>query len=93
MATTINWSTAEQLLASSPEVAATIDEPVDPAVERALRDAFADVRLALDPDGLGPDDFADFGPVRHFRDIFVAGWDTLLAAVRAARVEPARVRG
>ncbi len=92
MATTINWSTAEQLLVSSPEAAATIDAPVDPAVERTLREAFADVRTALDPDGLGEDDFAGFGPVRYFRDIFVAGWDTLLEAVRAARVEPARVR-
>lgn len=93
MATTINWSTAEQLLASGPEVAATIDAPVDPAIERTLREAFANVRSALDPDGLHEDDFADFGPVRYFRDIFVAGWDTLLTAVRTVRAEPARVRG
>jgi transaldolase len=93
MATTINWSTAEQLLASRPEIGTTIDAPVDPAIELTLGQTFADVRAALDADGLKPDGFADFGPVRYFRDIFVAGWDTLLAAVRAARVEPARVRG
>jgi transaldolase len=93
VATTINWTTAEQLLALGPEVAATIDAGVDPAIERTLRETFADVRVALDPEGLGPDDFADFGPVSYFRDIFVAGWDTLLAAVRAARLEPAHVRG
>ena len=93
MATTINWSMADQLLASGPEVAATIDAPVDPAIERILRAAFPDVRTALDPNGMSADDFADFGPVRYFRDIFVAGWDTLLATVRAARVAPAPVHG
>jgi hypothetical protein len=30
---------------------------------------------------LSIDEFEEFGPVQHFRDSFVAGWNSLLAAV------------
>ena len=92
MATTINWTTAAQLLDLGPAAVATIDAALDPTVERILRETFAEVRIALDPDGLDPDGFADFGPVRHFRDVFVAGWDALLAAIRSERAQPAGAR-
>jgi hypothetical protein len=32
-------------------------------------------------DALSIDEFEEFGPVQHFRDSFVAGWNSLLAAV------------
>jgi transaldolase len=92
MATTINWSTAAHLLDPAREVVATIDMAADPAIERILRAAFPEVRAALDPNGLDPAAFADFGPVRHFRDMFVAGWDALLAAIRSERSQPAAAR-
>jgi hypothetical protein len=63
-------------------------DEADPAIERILRSAFPEVLAALDPNGLDPAEFADFGPVRHFRDMFVAGWDTLLATIRSERSQP-----
>jgi transaldolase len=85
MAATINWSTAEQLLSEDPEVAAAIDDLVDPVIEAMLLDAFPEMRQALALDGLTLDAFESFGPVQHFRDKFVAGWDLVLEAIRATR--------
>lgn len=86
-AATINWSTAAELLAADPPVDVTIDDPVDPDVERTLLDAFPDVRQALDPDGLTLEEFEGFGPVQHFRDNFIAGWDGVLGMIRESRAE------
>jgi transaldolase len=85
MAATINWSTADELLREDPPALATIADPVDPAIERALVDAFPDVRAALDPQGLAVDAFEDFGPVQHFRDAFIAGWDGVLTMIAEQR--------
>lgn len=91
-AATINWSTAAELLAADPPVEVTIDEPVDPDVERTLSDAFPDVRRALDPDGLTLEEFEGFGPVQHFRDNFIAGWDGVLGMIREGRAEEVAAR-
>ena len=47
--------------------------------------AFPEMRQALDPDGLELEDFEGFGPVQHFRDLFIAGWHSVLEMIRAAR--------
>jgi transaldolase len=85
MAATINWSTAAALLADPPPAVATIEDPVDPAAERALVETFPDMRRALDPEGLSLEEFEGFGPVQHFRDNFLAGWHAVRAMVAAER--------
>ncbi len=87
LAATINWSTAAELLAENPPAVCTIEDPVDPAVEKLLVETFDDVRRALDPDALPLEDYEEFGPVQHFRDLFVAGWNgvrSMIATERAA---------
>jgi transaldolase len=85
MAATINWSTADELLREDAPALATIADPVDPVIERALVDSFPDVRAALDPHGLAVDAFEDFGPVQHFRDAFIAGWNGVLGMIAEQR--------
>ena len=89
MAATINWSTAAELLAADLPAVATIEDPVDPAIERLLTESFPAVRQALDPNGLSLEEFEAFGPVQHFRDAFIAGWDAVLEMIATARAEAA----
>jgi hypothetical protein len=86
MAATINWSTAEELLAADLPAVVTIEDPIDPHIERILFDSFSEMRQALDPDGLAVEDFEDFGPVRYFRDRFIAGWDLVRASIAESRL-------
>ncbi len=85
MSATINWSTAEQLLAADLPPVATVDDPVDQAIERTLVDKFPEMRQALAPEGLALDEFEAFGPVQHFRDAFIDGWDSVLEVIRDTR--------
>jgi transaldolase len=85
MAATINWSTAAELLAADGPAAATIDDPVAPNIVERLTAAFPEMRQALDPNGLALEAFEGFGPVQHFRDLFVAGWHSVLEMIRAER--------
>lgn len=85
LAETINWSTAAELLAENPTAVATAYEPNDAAVERLLVETFADMRAALDPAGLTLDEFEAFGPVQHFRDVFIAGWNAVREMIRTER--------
>ncbi len=85
MAATINWSTAEELLRADLPVVATITDPVTPDLEQLLVATFPAVRAALRIDGLGVGEFADFGPVQHFRDAFVAGWNAVLGMIAEQR--------
>lgn len=82
---TINWSTFAELLELDPPVDATIDLDVPPAIMAALSATFEDFRRAVMIDGLQLDEFEDFGPVRHFRDVFIAGWRKVADAIRAER--------
>jgi transaldolase len=84
---TVNWSTFAEVLDADPEVRATIfEEPPSAIVEALLRD-FDDFRRALSIGALTVDEFEEFGPVRHFRNAFLAGWAATREAVRAARAE------
>jgi transaldolase len=89
MAATINWSTADELLRADLPVEQTITDPVDPDLERRLVTAFPEVRAALAVDGLDIARFAGFGPVQHFRDAFVAGWNAVLAMIADERTATA----
>ncbi len=85
MGATINWTTAAELIEAAPEVRETITDPGIPAVERRLTDAFPDVGRALREDALDLAEFESFGPVQHFRDSFVAGWQTVRSLVAETR--------
>ena len=52
-------------------------------IEAGLLSTFDDFRRAMDIDALGVDEFEEFGPVQHFRDAFIAGWNAVRDAVAA----------
>jgi transaldolase len=87
MAATINWSTAAELIEHDLPARVSASDPVDPAVVKLLTDAFPEMRQALDPEALPVEDFEAFGPVQHFRDLFIAGWDGVRAMIRDTRAE------
>lgn len=88
MAATINWSTAAELLGADLPAVGTVEDPVDEEVQAVLLEAFPEMGRALDPEGLAVDDYEAFGPVQHFRDLFIAGWEGVRAMIRTARAEP-----
>lgn len=92
---TINWSTFAEILAAGTQLTRGIDTPINRAVLDRLGRTFDDVRRAFLPDGLRLEDFEGFGPVQHFRNNFISGWNTLLAAIREEQLrqseEPPRL--
>jgi transaldolase len=84
---TINWSTFAEVLNDDVPFEVGFDRPIPDAVIERLGRSFPDVRRALDPAGLVPEEFEDFGPVRHFHDAFVAGWQAVATGIRDARRE------
>ncbi len=85
MAATINWSTAAQLIDHDPPARVSVTDPIDPAVVTTLTQAFPEMRQALDPHGLALEDFEEFGPVLHFRDAFIDGWNGVRAMIAQER--------
>lgn len=84
-AATINYSTVEEIMAADPPVEDSVHQPVDPAIVATLSERFDDFRRALPHDGFAPEEFEGFGPVQHFRDNFIAGWNGVLASIAAER--------
>ena len=82
---TINWSTFAELIASDAPIERTIDQPLEPEVERILLSTFPDMWKGWEEGRLAPQEFEDFGPVQHFRDSFLAGWHSVLAMVADRR--------
>ena len=58
-----------------------IDALTPPAVLDELSAKFPAFDAAYREDGLSVDEFAEYGPVQLFRNMFLEGWYTLLAAV------------
>jgi transaldolase len=85
-ASTINYSTVEEILALDPPVEMTIDEPMAAGVVEHLLAKFPDLRQAWGDVPLTVEDFEEFGPVQHFRGSFVGAWEAMLAAIRETRV-------
>jgi transaldolase len=81
---TINWSTAEQILALNPAVETRMVADMDKSLVEKLESVLPDFRSAWREDGLTLEQFENYGPVRYFRNMFMKGWDELLAAVNAA---------
>jgi transaldolase len=78
---TINWSTAAELIQADPPIVRRMDVPVSQVVIDELLDKLPDFRKAYLDHGLLTEEFEDFGPLQHFRDQFVKGWDTLVKCV------------
>jgi transaldolase len=83
---TINWSTFAEILEMDPPIERTIDAPFDRDAERTLLDTFPDVWKAWELGRLEPEDFEGFGPVQHFRDNFLAGWNGVLTMIADRRL-------
>ena len=78
---TINWSTAAELIEGDFPVESRIDAETPAEVIKELSAKLPDFRKAYDEDGLKIEDFAGYGPVQLFRNAFLDGWYTLLAAI------------
>jgi transaldolase len=82
-ASTMNWATFAEVLEADPERRETVGDPPPADIAQQLAETFADFRQALDVDSLDLDDFEGFGPVQHFRDVFIAGWAAVREAIAA----------
>lgn len=83
-AATINYSTVQEILTLDPRVENSIGEPIPAPLLNELRAKFPDFQRAWGDAALALEDFEEFGPVQHFRDSFVSGWEALLGAIVAA---------
>jgi transaldolase len=84
---TINWSTADELIAADPPVVSRIDAPTPTEVVEELRAKIPGFRRAFDEDGLAVREFADFGPLMFFKTMFLNGYARLLDAVADCRTQ------
>ncbi len=82
---TINWSTAEELIAADPPVVSRIDVPTPRETVEELRAKIPGFRRAYDDDGLAVQEFADFGPLVLFKTMFLNGYARLLDEVADSR--------
>ena len=83
---TINWSTfADVLAAVGTPLTRGVDALLDASAMSRVDADFDDVRRAFRLGGLRLEDFEAFGPVQHFRNNFISGWHTVVAAVSAER--------
>jgi transaldolase len=87
-AATINWSTFAEVLEADPDHRETVDDPAPARIAEELALSFGDFDRAISPDGLRVEEFESFGPVQHFRDAFIAGWNAVREAVDAEQAAP-----
>lgn len=89
MHVTVNPGTIEDLVRTDPPVVDRIHATTPASVIAELCAAFPDFQAALIPGAQKPADFEHYAPVKHFLDAFIAGWNTLLAAVAERRLATA----
>jgi len=85
MQATLNWKSFVEAIEGPQVVEDRIHVPVDHELVERLRAALPVFRAAWDGDGLRDADFIDYGPVRHFRDQFVSGWQHLTDTIAERR--------
>ena len=78
---TINWSTVREILDGGYEASETVEGETPEDVFAELSEKLPDFRLAYDDDGLSVEEFAGYGPVQLFRNMFIRGWHLLLAQI------------
>lgn len=83
---TINWEgTADQLLAQDPPVVYRLFNPVPQKVIDELMEKLPDFKRGYLEDGLGVEEYADFGPVQLFRSSFLKSWYRVLDIIKERR--------
>lgn len=86
VAVTINWTgTADKLIELDPPVVSRLFNPVSDFVIDELIAKLPDFRKGYLKDGLEPKEYETFGPVVHFRNLFVDSWQKALKAIASAR--------
>lgn len=82
---TINWSTALELNETYKEVTNGIDQEVPSSIIDELITKLPNFKRAWYEEGMGVDEFADYGPVMLFRTQFMNGWSRLVDAIQMMR--------
>lgn len=82
---TINWSTAQTLIEEDGPVVSRIGTMEPTEIIEELDEKLPDFSKAYHEDGLTPDEYADFGPLQLFRNMFLDGHGQLLAQLSAHR--------
>ena len=83
---TINWKgTADELIDGNPPVVYRMFNPAPQKVIDELLQKLPDFKKAYLEDGLALEEFKDFGPVNHFRNKFINGWEFLLNVIKERR--------
>lgn len=82
---TINWRLAQELIESDNPVVSLIDAETSQAVINELCKKLPDFKKAFHEDGLSVEEFADFGAVQHFRNMFLKGYTTLRQEIAARK--------
>jgi transaldolase len=83
---TINWEgTADRLMDIYPPVENRMEVAPARHIVEELQNKLSAFRAAYSEYGLAVEDFARFGPVMLFRDMFVQGWRSLLETIRERR--------
>jgi transaldolase len=83
---TINWQgTADKLLEADPPVVYRVFNPVPYKVIDELMEKLPDFRRGYLSDGLSVEEYAEFGPVEHFRSSFIKNWKKVLDVVQERR--------
>ena len=82
---TLNWSTIAEIIDTDMPVENRIDTPAAQETIEGLRNKFVDFRRAYDNDGLKVEDYAGFGPVQLFRNMFLDGYQHLLDTIAQSR--------
>jgi transaldolase len=82
---TVNWSTFAEVLSLDPPLEHSIDRAPDAAIAQRLLASFPDFWYGWELGRLAPEKFEEFGPVLHFRDNFISGWNDVQAEVEAQR--------
>lgn len=82
---TINWSLAQKLIEADDSVVSRIDAEIPQPVIDELCEKLPDFRRAFYEDGLSLEEFADFGGVQLFRNMFLEGYTHLLEEIPTRR--------
>lgn len=82
---TMNWSTFQELIDADMPVVKRMDSEVSQEVIEELSDKLIDFRRAYENEGLCVDEYADFGPVQLFRNMFIDGYNRLLSEIANRR--------
>jgi transaldolase len=86
---TINWKTAKEIIEANPPVVSRMEVQASRRVVDELCGKIPDFRRAFVPGALGSEEFHGYGPVQHFRNNFINGWNNLLETIKGRRANNA----